>query len=206
MSYHVSLKGSIKTMDLLDIIEGVQKGKKKAIKKLNEYAKKGYIRTELYNKLIAECGTKKEKSKTKIVCIILCIVLLLVLVSAALVSVSVVYHNKAIDDAYVDGKDIGYYNGYNKGYGYYKHIKDEYEFFHEHAVITTTTGKKYHRYDCYHIRNRSFYIYNIENAESKGYTPCRDCYPTVDDIIKKYDSISKKALEKVNKEFGIQQD
>lgn len=193
----MNLKGSINTMDLLDIIEGVQKGKKKAIKKLNEYAKKGYIRAELYDKLIAECGTKKENSKIKnLVYSILSIVLILSLVSGA-----VVYHNNTIDKAYADGidvgyvegKDIGYEKGYNKGYGYYENIKDEYEFFHEYAVITTSEGKKYHKYDCSHIKNSRFYIFNISSAKSKGYTPCRDCYPTVDDII-----------EKFNKKYGIQ--
>ena len=119
--------------------------------------------------------------------IILCIVLLL-----SLTSVAVIYHRNAIEEAYnegenigyVEGKSIGYDNGkkvgynegYSKGYGYYERVEDEYQFFHEYAVIVTTTGKKYHRYDCYHINNRRFYIYNIENAKAQGYTPCLDCY------------------------------
>lgn len=200
-SYHVSLKGHIKAMELLDIIDGVQKGKKKAIKKLNEYAEKGSIRPELYNKIMADCGKKKKKvNYKKPVCIILCIVLLL-----SLVSVAVVYHNNAIDKAYAEGANIGYAEGkdigYDKGYAFYEKIKDEYEFFHEYAVITTKAGEKYHRYDCYHIRNRSFYIFTKSSAESRGYTPCRDCFPTFEDILNKYSNTSAK----INKKYGIQQ-
>ena len=119
--------------------------------------------------------------------IILCIVFLL-----SLASVAVVYHYNAIEDAYKEGtntgyvngksigynegKSVGYNEGYDKGYGYYEEIEDEYQFYHEYAVIVTTTGKKYHRYNCYHIEDRNFYIYNIENAKVKGYTPCLDCY------------------------------
>ena len=120
----------------------------------------------------------------------ICIVLLLSLAFAA-----VIYHRNAIEEAYKDGervgysdgKSVGYDKGYNTGYSYYKKIKDEYQFFHDYAVITTSTGKRYHRYNCYHISNRRFCIYNISTAESKGYTPCLDCYPTADDIIKKFD-------------------
>lgn len=119
--------------------------------------------------------------------IILCIVLLL-----SLATVAVIYHYHAIEDAYdegenigyTEGKSVGYENGksagykqgYDEGYGFYEEIEDEYRFYHNGAVIVTTAGKKYHRYGCYHIRNRSIYIYNIENAKAKGYTSCLDCY------------------------------
>ena len=123
--------------------------------------------------------------------VLFAVVLLLFLVVGA-----VIYHNYAIENSYTDGyvngynngkntgynqgfesgKSEGYTNGYNKGYTYYEEIKDEYLFFHRYAVITTTTGKKYHRYGCYHIKGRSFYIFNIEAAEGRGYTPCLDCY------------------------------
>lgn len=55
-------------------------------------------------------------------------------------------------------------------------IEDEYAFYHDHAVVVTTTGEKYHRYDCYHIADRSFFIYNTEYAEWRGYEPCLDCF------------------------------
>lgn len=55
-------------------------------------------------------------------------------------------------------------------------ISDEYEFYHKYAVITTTTGYRYHKYGCYHLNNdNGFYIFNIENATYQGYTPCLDC-------------------------------
>lgn len=54
-------------------------------------------------------------------------------------------------------------------------IYDEYDFYHEYAVIVTAEGGKYHRYGCSHIEGREFWIYNIDAAESKGYEPCRDC-------------------------------
>ena len=119
----------------------------------------------------------------KIVCIVLCVAFLL-----SIVPVAINYHHNAIDVAYDEGYDEGYNKGHSKGYveghgdgydrGYaiYEEIKDEYEFYHDYAVIVTKTGKRYHRYDCYHINNRNFYIYNISNAEAKGYTPCLDCF------------------------------
>lgn len=108
--------------------------------------------------------------------------------------------NKGYSNGYDVGHDDGYEEGYEAGYddcdyekaqgyesGYddgrsdgrsemYDEIGDEYEFFHDYAVIVTTTGSKYHHYGCYHIEGRRYYIYNIENAEAKGYTPCLDCW------------------------------
>lgn len=56
-------------------------------------------------------------------------------------------------------------------------MSDEYEFFHNHAVIVTETEYRYHSYGCPHIEGRSFYIFNTENAKYQGYTPCLDCNP-----------------------------
>lgn len=59
----------------------------------------------------------------------------------------------------------------------YEAILPEYNFFHNGAVIVTATaGEKYHHYDCGHISGRDIYIYNIELAKAKGYTPCADCW------------------------------
>lgn len=119
----------------------------------------------------------------KTLCIILSIILLV-----SLSVIAVVYHNNAIEDAYNEGNNKGYTTGkakgysegfdkgYDEGYACYERIKDEYNFYHKYAVRVTTTGRKYHRYDCYHVKDRSFYIYNISTAEAKGYTPCLDCY------------------------------
>lgn len=49
-------------------------------------------------------------------------------------------------------------------------------FWNKYAVICTTEGYKYHHYGCGHIEDRTFYIYNISQAESLGYTPCLDCW------------------------------
>ena len=114
------------------------------------------------------------------------------IVLLSLATVAVIYHHNAIEATYDKGNKKGYVQGYNKGHGkgyvegydegydkgyrYYEEIKDEYNFYHKSAVIVTTTGKKYHKYDCYHIEGRNFYIYNIENARAKGYAPCLDCF------------------------------
>lgn len=50
-------------------------------------------------------------------------------------------------------------------------------FWENNAVIVTTTGGSYHRYDCPHIADRPFYIYNVATANAKGYSPCLDCDP-----------------------------
>lgn len=168
--------------------------------RLEYYLKEGMISQEQYenaiksynlnkdNKIISneikdikkeKEGGKTPKPSRKRLYIILCIILLLSLMIAA-----VIYHNNAIEDAFNEGKykgettgySRGYRIGYSKGYKAYEEISDEYRFFHKYAVIVTSSGKKYHKYNCYHIKNRTFYIYNIGNAKAKGYTPCLDCY------------------------------
>ena len=44
------------------------------------------------------------------------------------------------------------------------------------AVFVTTTGSKYHRYDCHYLDGSYFWIYNIELAKYKGYKPCSECW------------------------------
>lgn len=45
------------------------------------------------------------------------------------------------------------------------------------AVFVTETGERYHKATCQYIQNAdSYYIYNIENAEYQGYTPCKVCF------------------------------
>ena len=90
-------------------------------------------------------------------------------------------YDAAVSDAWQEGcdvgKDVGYDEGYDEGYddGLLEH-RPERVFFRNYACIVTTSGSKYHHYGCYHIEGRSFYIYNIELAKSKGYTPCLDCW------------------------------
>jgi len=57
----------------------------------------------------------------------------------------------------------------------YDELLEECDFWRDAAVIVTTTGSKYHTYDCYHTDGRRYYIYNIELAKAKGYTACLDC-------------------------------
>ena len=163
--------------EYLDAVKAVRKGKKGASERLARYVDSGMIRTEEYEQLIERYDAVRSRKKTAY--IILCVILLF-----SLISVAVDYHNNAVETAYNEGKRIGYSEGYDKGqgngydlaYGFYEAIKDEYRFYHEYAVRVTTTGKKYHRYNCYHVKDKTFYIYNISMAEAKGYTPCLDCY------------------------------
>lgn len=65
------------------------------------------------------------------------------------------------------------------------HYKDLYFKDHEKAVfldnkialIVNPYGEVYHRYDCHHFQNsNSYWAYNIEAAESRGYRPCAICH------------------------------
>lgn len=81
-------------------------------------------------------------------------------------------HSDGYDFGYELGYELGYDDGYNDGYG---ENEDELYFWREFAVIVTSTGKKYHTYDCYHIEDRPFQIFNIATAKARGYTACLDC-------------------------------
>lgn len=80
-------------------------------------------------------------------------------------------------DGFEEGKEVGRAGGYKCGYilGQSSNAQELY-FYREHACVVTTAGEKYHRWDCYHISGREFYIYNIEKAEVLGYEPCLDCW------------------------------
>lgn len=45
------------------------------------------------------------------------------------------------------------------------------------AVLVVQGGSRYHRYDCSHIEGKPYWIYNVELAQYRGYTPCLDCEP-----------------------------
>ena len=57
----MSLKGGMSATELFDTIDDARKGKKKAIKKLNEYVQKGSISTQEYNKLMTAYRINKDK-------------------------------------------------------------------------------------------------------------------------------------------------
>lgn len=81
------------------------------------------------------------------------------------------------DAGYTEGWDAGYDCGQEDGYaeGMALHAAEVY-FFRSGACIVTTAGDKYHHWGCYHIGDSSYWIYNVELAEAKGYTPCLDCW------------------------------
>lgn len=56
-------------------------------------------------------------------------------------------------------------------------IAPERAFYRNYAVIVFDDGtRKYHTYDCPDFGDQSFWIYNIEAAESKGYYACPKCH------------------------------
>ena len=56
-------------------------------------------------------------------------------------------------------------------------MMEENNFYHWHACIVTESGTVYHEYGCPYLNYDSFWIYNIEAAESRGYEPCSYCNP-----------------------------
>lgn len=44
------------------------------------------------------------------------------------------------------------------------------------TVYVTDKGDKYHKQDCYHLKNRRTTALDINIAESLGKEPCKDCY------------------------------
>lgn len=104
-------------------------------------------------------------------------------------------YDNGYDDGYAKGSDESFDSGYDDGYncGYLAGFSDgrcdwidELSFFRNGACIVTQSGSRYHRYNCPHIKDRSFWIYNIELAEYKGYSPCLDCW--VDDPLSVFPS------------------
>ena len=88
-------------------------------------------------------------------------------------------YNEGYEDAYDAGESSGYFDGFWDGYDL---ISDEYTFYHAYACIVTTNGYRYHRFGCYHIDGRPFFIYNTNTAESWGYSPCLDCWESGEKI------------------------
>lgn len=43
-------------------------------------------------------------------------------------------------------------------------------------VYISRTGTKYHKADCYHIRNADVVEISVEEAQAAGYEPCKDCF------------------------------
>ena len=129
----------------------------------------------------ARCEKPRKRRNVKM---LICIILIPVLIAAGGIG-SYYSYEHGYNSGYGNGHKEGYYSGYNDGrdVGYncgylagYNKISEEYEFFHNAAVIVTTTGSKYHHYNCHYVKNSDIYIYNVENAKYKGYTPCSVCF------------------------------
>lgn len=91
--------------------------------------------------------------------------------------------------SYDEGYEVGHNEGYDAAVEYIFPVADETInsllplmeesfFFHNSACVVTSSGSgsRYHHYNCYHLGDSSYYIYNVELAESLGYTPCLDCW------------------------------
>jgi len=60
---------------------------------------------------------------------------------------------------------------------YIDELDGQLDYFMNTAVFVTEHGKKYHKATCGYIQNSDgVFIYNIENAEAKGYEPCSRCF------------------------------
>lgn len=90
------------------------------------------------------------------------------------------YH-EGYEAGYQDAGDTSYESGYEEGRQHgvaegYNLLYEEASFFRENACFVTLGGNCYHHYGCPHISGSEYWIYNVELAESKGYTPCLDCW------------------------------
>ena len=87
--------------------------------------------------------------------------------------------------SYDKGKAVGIEQGKKEGIDEYRkeieiaRVSSRAMFLDQHIAIVTESGTKYHAYGCHHIQGKSFWAYNIEQAESMGYSPCIDCDPGV---------------------------
>lgn len=54
--------------------------------------------------------------------------------------------------------------------------EEKLNFFDEHVVFVIDGSRYYHTYNCKEWHGSSFWAYNIENAEYKGYSPCPYCH------------------------------
>ncbi|MBP3360057.1 MAG: hypothetical protein J6N52_04325 [Clostridia bacterium] len=58
-----------------------------------------------------------------------------------------------------------------------KGLQYKVDFLDNRIAIVVDNGEKYHTYDCTHVQNcKTFWAYNIEAAEAKGYEPCQKCH------------------------------
>lgn len=70
-----------------------------------------------------------------------------------------------------------YYDKYNAWRAEARELQDQVELMDKYVVLVFDDGSDYyHTYECYKKYDGSFWAYNINAAENKGYTPCPDCH------------------------------
>lgn len=55
-------------------------------------------------------------------------------------------------------------------------MEENYYFYDDYVACVNDTGSYYHHPDCDYFDDSSFYIYNTDLAEAKGYKPCPVCW------------------------------
>lgn len=56
-------------------------------------------------------------------------------------------------------------------------MQETYDFYTKFAVVCSDQNKYYHTYDCEDWDRSAFWIYNLEAAKGKEFTPCPKCHP-----------------------------
>ena len=86
------------------------------------------------------------------------------------------YLNRVLQDQLSRIKE--YSGSKSKQIEYLLSYKDKAKFLDDHiAFVVSNNTDVYHTYDCQHRKNaKSFWAYNTEAAEYKGYRPCKVCH------------------------------
>ena len=80
---------------------------------------------------------------------------------------------------YIDANDSKeyYYDEYREWRAEARDLQDQVAFMDKYVVLVFDDSLDYyHTYECYEKFDGSFWAYNINAAENKGYTPCPDCH------------------------------
>lgn len=70
-----------------------------------------------------------------------------------------------------------YYDEYREWRAEARELQDQVDFMDKYVVLVfDDNSNNYHTYECFEDYDGSFWAYNINAAENKGYTPCPDCH------------------------------
>lgn len=58
----------------------------------------------------------------------------------------------------------------------YQSLQENYDFYYKFAACVDENNNYYHHYGCDYFDDSSFWIYNINAADEKGYKPCPHCW------------------------------